>query len=580
MRWMERVKYNVKYSVALSVVTTFFSVIFFVIFSASCGAKLPREVSVHKPIAIETPLDLTAIEFVRLEDQSKVNLAQYMQSRQLKWLVLTFGSKGCGVCMEKARYLQANLVGNDYNLLGPTAKNALELVGVSTDPASSRQEVLSLVQEQGLSHLALSDPGHDIMMRYFQPAGRQFSVPLTVMLSNAGIVWRVTSSDGVSAESLIEKIAATIGVDANLPAPTTPESPGGEISRGLLARDVPNRFDQVTVQNCASRSAQPLSEILPKDGHDFRALLVHKETCSGDAVCSDARKGLLAWQSACKERWGVSCVSAELVTEQAACANDPSLFFGGQDFYETFADHFNWGYEPVDVSPGKVKLPDVKGPLTLVFDGNGRLVFSKEGAFGDELSAKMDGDGLKSLTVGPDFPLYVDNRPAKTAAAEGFSTLRHQSKFTMVMFWNTWCSSCSEEIEEWHRDPDSAYNFCKEKSDFCQVVALETGRAESGQSPSDYLSGLIQGNDDFDGWKAKNWTMSLAVEDLPLSNGQAAKGWYSGWFRAKFGASEPRTVLYDQEGKVVASWKSLPGEHGPRDAIKKLFEVEKPVENK
>jgi len=570
MRSMERVKY----SVALSVVTTLFSVIM----SASCGAKLPREVSVHKPIAIETPLDLNAIEFVRLEDQSRVNLAQYMQSRQLKWLVLTFGSKGCGICMEKARYLQANLVGNEYNLLGPAAKDSLELVGVSTDPASSRQELLSLVQEQGLSHLTLSDPGHEIMMRYFQPAGRQFSVPLTVMLSNAGIVWRVTSSDSVSAEGLIEKIAATLGVDANPPAPTTPESPGGEISRGLLARDVPNRFDQVTVQNCASRSTQQLSEILPKDGNDFRAVLVHKGNCSGDSVCSDALNGLLAWQSACKERWGVSCVSAELVTELAVCGNEASLYFGGQDFYQTFGDHFNWGYEPVDVSPGKVSLPEVKGPLTLVFDGNGRLVFSKEGALGGELSAKMDGDGLKSLSVGPDFPMYVDHRPAKAAGAEGFSTLRQGSKFTMVMFWNTWCSSCSEEIEEWHRDPDSAYNFCKEKSDFCQVVALETGRAESGLAPSDYLSGLILGNDDFDGWKAKNWTMPLAVEDFPRPDGQASKGWYSGWFRAKFGASEPRTVLYDQEGKVVASWKSLPGEHGPRDAMKKLFEIEKPLD--
>jgi hypothetical protein len=143
----------------------------------------------------------------------------------------------------------------------------------------------------------------------------------------------------------------------------------------------------------------------------------------------------------------------------------------------------------------------------------------------------------------------------------------------MMMFWNTWCSSCTEELQEWHLEESSGYGFCRAHPEFCQVVALETGRAESGVASREYLAGLIRGNDDFDGWVSRGWSMPLAVEAEPYADGRAPMGWYAGWVRARFGSSEPRTVLYDREGKVVGVWRSLPGEHGPRDMLKKLYET-------
>jgi hypothetical protein len=34
------------------------------------------------------------------------------------------------------------------------------------------------------------------------------------------------------------------------------------------------------------------------------------------------------------------------------------------------------------------------------------------------------------------------------------------------------------------------------------------------------------------------------------------------------------TVLFDREGKIVEKWRSLPGEHGPRDALNYLLKLE------
>jgi thiol-disulfide isomerase/thioredoxin len=266
----------------------------------------------------------------------------------------------------------------------------------------------------------------------------------------------------------------------------------------------------------------------------------------------------------------------ELVVDEQLCATQGDVFAGGQELFDVFADHFSWSYAPIREGQGTLKLPVVKGPLTLIFDEAGKLVFSAEGAIGDTLSKRMQNDRLASRAKGPDHPLFGDDfrktNQVPTGAPVTFSNLRTRARYTVVMFWNTWCSSCVEELYEWHKEQDSAYKFCAKQPDFCQVLALETGRAESGQSPKDYFAGLVNGNDDFDGWLKRRWTMPLAVEDIPLADGRAPMGWFAGWIKARFGSSDPRVVIYDKEGKVVGHWRSLPGEHGPRDTLKSIFE--------
>ena len=544
---------------------------------AACAAKLPREVSVKRPLAEAKPFDASAITLKRLSDETPITLDQFMTNHNLKYLVLTFGSQGCAVCMQKARYLQTNLVENNYSLLGSAAKNVVAVVGVITDPGESRSEVLSLIGQQGLSHVELWDPGHDVMMSFFQPEGKSFSVPLTVMVSKNEIIWRVPSWEPIDGPALVKKIGSTLGVDAN-PPPVNPDQPEGGIVRPLLAKEIKNRFDDVKLTSCLDRSEAALGSLLPHEQFHYRAVMVSKKSCSGDPGCEDARSALKTWESECRNRWEKNCVVKEIVTHQELCDEEREFYVGGAEFFSVFSDHFNWSYRPLEVSPGKWQLPEISGPLTLVVDGQGRLVFSKEGAIGDGLKNRMEQDQLTKREVGPDYGLWINQhigslRDFANEASEAatFSKLRQTSKYTLVVFWNTWCGSCFEELDDWHRRPDSAYNFCRQSPDFCQVVALETGRGESGLSPKDYLTGLVNGNDDFEGWLKKDWTMPLAVEDLPFEDGRAPLGWYDGWFRARFGTKEPRNVLYDSEGKVVAAWLGLPGEHGPERALQKLY---------
>lgn len=556
----------------------------FFVWTASCAAKLPREVTLKRPLGAAKPFNADSISLLRLSDETPVSLGQYMRDHGLKYMVMTFGSQGCAVCMQKARYLQSNLVNDSYNLLGSDAKTVIELVGVVTDPPQSRNDVLSLVGAEGLTHLAWWDPGHDVMMDYFQPEGQNFSVPLTVMVSQTEIIWKVPSWEPVSGPDLINKIAATLGVDAN-PPPVNPDDPAGDIVYPLLAQEKANRFDQIKLTQCSDRSEMGLGALMPSEEYDLRAVVISKKLCIQDELCRDVSLSLQSWLSDCQNRWGHRCVVREITTDKQACESSiDSGLVGGQEFLAVFKDHFNWGYKPNEVSAGRWQLPDVAGPLTLIFDRTGKLVFSREGKIDDSLVERMGRDQLHQREVGPDFSVWSTGQvnpkisPRKPLTQEGssktFSQLRQSARYTVVMFWNTWCGSCFEELEDWHSRSDSPYRFCSERPDFCQVVALETGRSESDLAPADYLSGLVNGNDDFEGWQRKGWTMPLAVEDLPRQDGQAPLGWYDGWFRARFGSKEPRNVLYDREGKVIGAWLGLPGEHGLEKALQKLHKDE------
>jgi thiol-disulfide isomerase/thioredoxin len=547
----------------------------------ACAAKLPREVTVKRPLGEAKPFNADGIMLQNLADESAVSIGQHMRDRGLKYMVITFGSQGCAVCMQKARYLQANLVNDSYNLLGSAAKNVVQLVGVITDPPASRRDVLSLVDSEGLSHLEWWDPGHQVMMDYFQPEGKNFSVPLTLMVSQTEILWTVPSWETITGPELINKIASTLGVDAN-PPPVNPDDPSGELKRPLLAREQGNRFDEVKLTRCSDRSEVGLSALLPSAEFDFRAVVVTKKTCSEDESCREAEASLQSWLADCQVRWSKQCAARIITTDDSICndqANDN--FVGGKEFLSVFKEHFNWSYVPTEVTPGRWKLPDVTGPMTLIFDRAGKLVFSRDGQIKEALVERMNGDQLAQRERGPDFPIWLTEGSVRKAVprspkalARPFSQVRQTSKYTLVMFWNTWCGSCFEELDDWHSRGESPYGFCRDKPEFCQVVALETGRSESGLPPSDYLNGLVTGNDDFEGWAKKGWTMPLAVEDLPLQDGRAPLGWYDGWFRATFGSKEPRNVLYDREGKVVGAWLGLPGEHGPEKALQKLFQDE------
>lgn len=180
-------------------------------FMVACAAKLPTEVTLKRPLGEAKPFNSDAVLLQRLDDETSISIGQYMRDHKLKYMVLTFGSQGCAVCMQKARYLQTNLVNDSYSLLGEAASEVIQLVGVITDPPGSRSDVLSLVDNEGLTHVTWWDPGHVVMMDYFQPEGRQFSVPLTVMVSQTEILWTVPSWQTVTGPELIKSIRRLFG---------------------------------------------------------------------------------------------------------------------------------------------------------------------------------------------------------------------------------------------------------------------------------------------------------------------------------------------------------------------------------
>jgi hypothetical protein len=548
---------------------------------AHCAAKLPREVKINQPKGVAIPINLSEVNLRQLADDSPVNLAAYMETKGLNWLVLTFGSKSCGACLDKSRYFEANLVKDQYLRLGPKALGQVEVIGVYTDVSVDRQELLAISEDEGLSHVAWFDPGpvkEKAMMKFFQPAGESYGVPLTVMLSRQGLLWRISSKEKIPADEILRKIATTIDETAvPEPPPVDPPETVGTIAIPLLAKEVSNRFDEIPVMACNSNEVVSLGAQFPSVTDGLRAVLVYNGVCVDQAGCLDAQAALKTWQAECESRYQMNCQFRELAVDSNDSCQDGSRLLGGQEFYDVFADHFSWGYKPVSAGSGRVKLPDVQGPLTMVFDSLGRLVFSREGAVGDSLATGMENNRLTTRAPGPQFGILLNDKPGQEGAQDQsltFDQVRGQAKYTLMLFWNTFCSSCLEKLEKWHAEKDSPYRFCAANPSFCKVIALETDRLDSGVEASEYLAGLIAGSE---GWSAKKYSMPLSVELDPPANGLAASGWYQGWVRAKFGSSEPRTVLYDREGKVLGSWRSLPDDHGARDALKKLFDEEQSI---
>ena len=528
---------------------------------AHCGARLPQEVSINRPIASEQSLDLDKISFTEMKSGSPVTLGSYMRGHGLTHMLLTFGSTGCAVCMEKTRYLQQNLVGH-YNLLSADADQHFELKGINVDPASKRADVLRLVEEESLDHLAWADPRGDVMMAFFQPTGLSLSVPLTVLINNRGVMWRITSKEHVTPDQIMRRVASSLGSDGtSLPPPPPPKpepQPLPVPDLTLLGQERPDRLAGVKMDACG-RGSSVLSEVMA--GKKFRIVIASHDDCSDQTVCGSVQRVVQRFLPTCNAETG-GCGLVVLAGQVQTC--DDVHWRGGGEFFQTFRDHFNWHYAPVQINH-KWVLPDVAGPLTMVFDAAGKLVLSHEGALTpDELAQRWQIDHWTARAAGPNWALAI---PTGTTS---FSQVRATSRYTLTVFWSTICTGCVEEISAWHAS-DQVLSWCRARPDFCQVQSVETGYPDSGL-PSDvasYLQGLLHGSPDFDGFDKLGWNIPLAVDMISPTGADADHRWFDGWVRTLYGP-DPRSILYDREGKIVGSWIAKLGETGPFDMLKKL----------
>lgn len=527
-----------------------------------CAQKLPTEVTRNRPSAAGELLDVNAIYLTDFRSGESVNLGSYMRTRQLNYMLLTFGSRSCVACMEKTEYLEANLVENKQ-MLGAAAKN-FEVKGINVDPANSRQALIDLVDERHLTHLAWSDPQRTAMMTYFQPPGTDFGVPLTVMIKDDRMLWRISSKDHITPEELIKKVSQTLGEDA------TAVKPPGSVSRppltvsplGILADERADRLNALRIKSCAETEPTTAEVVLGQASLKF--ILVDRGACAAGSVCDlnrQAVRSLIANHA--DVSIGEVAVAEKANPEGQSC--DASVYSGGAEVFQEFADHFSWTYTAVKNAAGKKVIPPVAGPLTMAFDSNGILVFSKEGAVSaEELQARFSADGFTQRAKGPAFALQ------SAQGVSDFSTWRQNAKWSVVIFWDTLCASCEEELTQWHR-PGNLLSYCNDNPSFCQVMALDRA-VFWDNNPSSlpaYIDGVLHGSPDYDGFEAKGWNIPLYVDPFPNQGDDIKRRWFEGWVSARLDDMN-RSVLYDREGKVRGTWLAAPGDKGALEMLKAM----------
>ncbi len=549
----------------------------------SCASKLKHNLTNHAPagMQLEESLDTSAVSFTVAETGESVNLREYMDSENRDYILLTFGSKGCAACNRKAEHLKNDIIGRHPLFLTPEGSR-FEIVGVNTDKEP---------HERMAGYLALypfikwSDPAGRTMLDVFMPPGNKFSVPLTVMVSKTGIAWRVLPHDSTSLSEMIGKVEVTLGLRDQAPGPT--DDGGGEGDGGTSDGGADGSTDGagegggddgagIPAIDLASQGAGRLKGVNAKtcDGHaitldaalgaaDFRFVQIARDNCG--ATCQANLAELKGLAQGCAAGHGKTCAVASLqggALLAAECGTGIAVQ-GGAEFFDVFKSFLNWTYTPLEGPPPTYALtmPAVEGPVVLGFSAKGELVYSKEGALAvGELKAELAKPGFGALARGPDFKLFDEAR-----GEFGFSALRLASRFTVVSAWGAYpvaCGSCIDELKEWSK-PDALYDFCHARPTDCQVVALESHLPEvPEQSISQFYDGIVHGDGQgFDGFEALGIRVPLILDPLPI-NGPTGKEYLQRFFDGYMTAmvpeyhSEYRTFIYDQEGKIVATFKS------------------------
>jgi hypothetical protein len=553
----------------------------------ACASGLARDLTDKAPgsFGLEEEIDLGGVEFTEIATGQSLTILDYMERNEKDYLLISFGSMSCSACNHKAEQLTNRIIGR-HPLYATDAGKRFEVVGINTDPGNPRQLTSHVA---AFPFIRWSDPSGLQMVSYFMPVDRKFSVPLTVMLSRKGILWRVLPDDPMTVDDMMDKVSSTLGMDAKGPdgpdGPDDPDGPDGPVivPSSPLAKVGPHRLNGVRVQDC-DRSQATLGQRLR--GDVFRFLQIVRGDC--DATCQANVRELQVLEAACKET-AKGCVTALLQAPSATnftdidnnlCASEWSkhVFTGGGEFFDTFKTLFNWRYIPTeDPASYELSMPEVQGPLILGFNSVGQIVFVREGLLAKgELAARWRSSGFTSPVPGPEFPLY-----AKDKGEFKFSSLLTQAEYTVVAAWGAYpipCSSCIAELKHWSA-PGQLYDFCKGRQNQCQIVALETHLPDEGgdQSMESFFDGILYGDGEtFDGFQALGIRVPLVLDPVPLY-GDDGRGYLKRFFDGYLVASMPslgfeyRAVIFDREGKIVSAFKAAPpGDNGVDPVLQTL----------
>lgn len=571
-------------------------------FSTGCGSRLPREISVKRPVAsVVTRVDLGLVEFTDIESGARVNAGAWMESSGTNHILLTFGSRACSACNKKSREIRDKYLAADGVSLVDTGASKLAIVGVNTDadPLSLTQR---FIRSEGFDFIRWSDPRGEQMIRWFMPEGRSYGVPLTVMLNRQGILWSYTNDSTATVDEIMQRARATIGEDASVPG--NGDDSGSEPDDGhhhpdpdamppRLAFEGQARMADVKVATCGSSRGDPgavvsLGTALPLN---YAATFFHIERDNCGAVCQQNRL-MIERKAATLTGADIAAgflFAGEMPADCRGTAQVPRVqsFVGGGEFFDVFASHFDWNHAVRETGDGSLAIEPVAPSMTLAFDREGKLLFSAEGAI-DE--ARLDaflraiwiprlGKGASQFARGPAWTFHGMRPVDSHGESIDYSVLRTGAKYTVISVFGESCASCMAEMTHWAR-PGGLFQMCETDPQFCAVAGVENGLPESafaGPGPVDpfemdrYLIRIDQT------LVSRGIRMPLLMLDPWSPENDGGKGYLKRFFDGYLSARSPelgfdfRTIVTDREGKILGTFRATPPESATGDHVEEFL---------
>ncbi len=522
----------------------------------TCGSVIPRR-KVPPPTDTTIAVDLDAVKFFDLVDNTDISVADYMKREKKEFLLLMFGSVNCSTCNIKSLALTNNYLYSEPLFLDEKYQQ-FQLVGINTDSGNNKLRFTNIWEDpeqrhqSGYDFVRWQDPQGRTLKEYLLPVGASFGVPYTVMINRRGIAWYVLNSESLEIPELIARVKATIDGNST-PVPPTPKPPKPVPLPELatLAVEAPGRLRDVKITGCNGAS----SELGALYG-DKQVRIVHVSGASCDATCAANITALKSVQDICSDGSSErSCAAVNLVGAASCTRSDVML--GGKEFFDVFSTFFNWKYRPYRNDGGApIGLPPVKGPLTFAFADSGRLLFAREGAVtSKELKAIIDTPLTTAIPRprGADFGnLHGDVlNPDQAPTTFSFATWRQRTRYSVVSTFDPECEGCYKEIQHWLTS-GNVYDFCKADPEFCQIGLLETEGVYEGMTPTDFFYMKKTG---MEAENSVGRAVPFFVDPEVLDGGLYRL--YEGYFLALYPTwrgSRNGTAIYDQEGKVVYSF--------------------------
>ena len=523
----------------------------------SCASRLPKDKKINRPEGGVLNVDLGLVNFLDIESGETINLKSYMEDNRLDSMLLTFGSRGCTACNKKGLVLRDSIVGQ-HPLYQTEEGKRFQVVGINTDPdplVRVRQFVLAY---QFQSFMKWNDSKGQAMIEYFMPAGRVFGVPLTVMITRQGIKWAITNDEGLSIEDIMAKVEETLKIGDGRPRPRPTPSPTPTTPPIVLPplteldMEAPGRLRSVKVTTCEGEE-KDLSQVLSL--RDYYVIQAEGVAC-GEA-CQSNRAQMAALKATCSSSDDGSGCGVISLTEGALDASACSgglIAAGGKELFTSFYNHFSWDnavFETYDPE-WLMRLAPVSGPLTFIFGKDGKLVYSKEGRLEDsELAAAVGSSDFSKRARGPDFEFY-----SKSSGAFRLGDLRQKAKYTVVNAYGSSCSSCIEEMKFWSR-PGELKEFCASRPEDCQIQLVVSDTPDGPQTFDRFLD---EATDILTSYGIAALPLALDPTGLDSDDGYLQR-FFSGYLQAEYfsalgidKAGDPRSVIYDQEGRIVGMY--------------------------